>query len=169
MLHFQITFSLPSMSCLLKLLNDVRWLNLKSFGGRHYATLKGFLCLWISNRRFMPVYCLNSKCSFYIHWINSFMSQMLRNSILEWFTRWHLTVVILKSFRCKNEIEDEYGFLCLIIVRMRICLTHVTQAGKLLSTAPRQRNCEEKSFSREQDLRRWILQPINFLQLIKNH
>ena len=50
-------------------------------------------------------------------------------------------------YLCENEIEDECGFLCLIIVRMRSCLPHVTQAGKLLSTARRQRNCEEKSFS----------------------
>ena len=38
----------------------------------------------------------------------------------------------------RSENEDEYEFVCLVMVRIRSCLLHVMQAGTLVSTARRQ-------------------------------
>ena len=51
---------------------------------------------------------------------------------------------VIESFRFKN--EDEYQFVCLVIVRMRTCPWRVTQAEKSLSAAPRRRNFEKSPF-----------------------
>ena len=56
---------------------------------------------------------------------------------------------LIQSLRSEN--ENDYEFVCLVIVRMRSCPWHVTQVRKLLSTARR-------------DLQMWVLD----FQVIKN-
>lgn len=51
-------------------------------------------------------------------------------------TRVHCSI-ILESFRSKNKNEDEYKFVCLVIVRMHHCPWHVMQAGKAVFTRTR--------------------------------
>jgi len=51
---------------------------------------------------------------------------------------------ILRKIVSRSENEDEYEFVCLIIIRMRNCPWHVTQAENSLPDARRQQNFEEK-------------------------
>ena len=50
----------------------------------------------------------------------------------------------LGSFRSKSENDDEYEFACFVLVCIRICPWHETQAGNSLSAARQQGNFEDK-------------------------